>query len=155
MLLFLASFSLLAAQTFDADMSRQIQKETGIYKLTDKQKSLFQRWLDANYAKRETPLADDTETAPAPAPVLQDNINNGRYIRLSDSSTWEINAEDTPITQGWITPVEILVSKNDDLDYPYLLTNSLTGSKVRAKKISSIPKKGQESTKPSKPAPVS
>lgn len=138
MLLFAATLSLLAAQVIDTDMSRQDQKETGIYKLTDKQKSALQQWIDNNYAKREEPLAV-AEKPKKGQPILQDNISSGRYIRLSDSSSWEINPEDTPITQGWITPVEIQISKSGDANYPYVLTNSLTESKVRAKKISKIP----------------
>lgn len=138
MLMLFASFILLAAQTIDTDMSRQEQKETGLYKLTDKQKSALQKWIDANYTKKETPLAV-AQAAAKSQPVLQDNLNSGRYIRLSDSSTWEINPDDTPITQGWITPVEILVSQSGDQNYPYFLTNSLTESKVRAKKVTSVP----------------
>ncbi len=138
MMLLIATFTLLAAQVIDTDMSRQDQKDTGIYKLTDKQKSSLQQWIDNNYTKRDAPLAA-AQTPKKGQPVLQDNIGNGRYIRLSDLSAWEINPEDTPITQGWITPVEIHVSKSGDANYPFMLTNSLTESKVRAKKISSVP----------------
>lgn len=138
MFLLFASFILLAAQAIDADMSRQDQKETGVYKLTDKQKTALQKWIDNNYTKRETPLAV-AQTPKKAQPVLQDNLNSGRYIRLSDSSTWEIHPDDTPITQGWITPVEILVSPSGDQNYPYFLTNSLTESKVKAKKATNIP----------------
>ena len=72
--------------------------------------------------------------------VISENLYNGRYIRLSDQSTWEINPDDTPLTQGWITPVEIVVSQSGDPQYPYKLTNSLTGSSVKAQKVSKLPK---------------
>ncbi len=137
MLSLLASFFFLAAQTIDGDMSRQDQKETGLYKLTDKQKLALQKWIDNNYAKKDLPLAAKTTKS---APVLEDNYNNGSLIRLSDSSTWEIDPADTPITQGWITPVEIIVSPSNDPHYPYTLTNSLTQSKVRAKKATNTPR---------------
>ncbi len=137
MFMLIASFSLLAAQMLDTDMSRQDQKETGLYKLTDKQKLALQKWIDSNYMRKDSPLA--ATTGAKNQATLEDNINNGRYLRLSDSTSWEIKSEDTPITQGWITPVDIYVSQSGNADYPYILTNSLTESKVRAKKISAIP----------------
>jgi hypothetical protein len=72
-------------------------------------------------------------------PILQENLKNGSYIRLSDGSLWNIRPEDAPITQGWITPVEINATPSGDKDYPYTLTNSLTGSSVKAKKVTSVP----------------
>ncbi len=136
MYIFLA-FALLASQTLDYDMSRQQQKDTGVYKLTTKQKKALQDWIDANYAKRDTPLEIASNEKNA---VISENLYNGRYIRLSDQSTWEINPDDTPLTQGWITPVEIVVSQSGDPQYPYKLTNSLTGSSVKAQKVSKLPK---------------
>jgi hypothetical protein len=67
-------------------------------------------------------------------PTIEENLNNGRLIRLSDNSTWQIHPNDTALTQSWITPVEIEVEETEDREYPYLLKNTLTGSKVRAKK---------------------
>lgn|SRR3990167_3773811 len=75
------------------------------------------------------------------APMIQENLRNGSYIRLTDGSLWNIHPEDTPITQGWITPVEIQVSPSNDREYPYTLTNSLTGSSVKARRADSVPKK--------------
>jgi hypothetical protein len=69
-------------------------------------------------------------------PVLQESIHNGRYLRLSDESLWEIHPKDTPITQSWITPVEIIASPSEDPDYPFKLTNSLTGTSVLARPAS-------------------
>ena len=133
----IAFFSLFAAQTLDYEMNRQQQKDTGVYKVSEKQKASLQQWIDSHYAKREEPLAIANAAAPA---VLQENLQSGRYIRLSDRTTWEINPEDTLITQSWITPAEILVSQSGDPVYPYKLTNSLTGSSVKAQKVTSVPR---------------
>lgn len=73
-------------------------------------------------------------------PLIQESLNNGRYIRLSDNSLWEINPKDTPITQSWITPAEIIAAPSGDATYPYRLTNSLTGSSVLARRTTAIPK---------------
>lgn len=72
----------------------------------------------------------------ASQPVLQETIGNGRYVRLSDDSLWEIHPSDRAITQSWITPAEILVTSSEDSDYPFKLTNSLTKSSVLAKRAS-------------------
>lgn len=78
-----------------------------------------------------------------PNPTVQETLNNGRFIKLSDDSLWEINPEDTAITESWISPAEIIVSIRNDMTYPYQLTNSITKSKVRARKATSIPKPAQ------------
>ncbi|MDE3048098.1 MAG: hypothetical protein KGI83_07120, partial [Verrucomicrobiota bacterium] len=73
------------------------------------------------------------------SPILQDVLKGGKYIRLSDNSLWEIDPKDTPISGGWITPTEIKVGPSTDPEYPYSLTNHLTGSVVRARKIAAVP----------------
>ena len=80
------------------------------------------------------------------SPIIQESLYNGRFIRLSDSSLWEINPKDTPITQSWITPVEILVNPSDDESYPFRLTNSLTGSSVLARRATSTLKTTPKTT---------
>ena len=71
-------------------------------------------------------------------PLMQENLKNGHYVRLSDDSLWEIDPADTSITQGWITPVEIVVTPSKDAAYPFTLKNSLTGSTVRARKAQKV-----------------
>ena len=136
MITFLTSF-VLAAHPIDSEMTVKQKKRTGVAKLNEKQKAALQQWIDSKYVAKGG--KSDT-AAKVVAPTLQDNLYNGHYIRLTDGSLWEINPEDTPITQGWITPVEIIVSESGNTDYPYKLTNSLTGSSVRAKKAQSLKK---------------
>jgi len=130
MLIGLIASLILAAQMIDFDMSPDEKKQTGVYKLNDKEKGALQDWIDNHYTKRAQPV----KTTSKEKGTLQDNLKNGSQIRLSDGSLWTIHPKDTPITQSWITPVDILVSQSGDADYPYKLTNSLTGSSVRAKK---------------------
>lgn len=132
--LFLASTTLLLAEE-PLNMNAKDKKATGVYKLTTKEKVALQNWIDARYDKRPAPIATDADTKEHG--VLTENLNNGRHIRLSDHSLWEIRPSDTPLTQAWITPVEIYVSRSDDPNYPYKLTNSLTGTSVHAKAIQS------------------
>lgn len=127
---FLLPILLFSAETLDFDMSPQEKKKTGISKLSDKEKAALQLWIDNNYTKRSQPLQPNESKA---RPQISENLNNGRYIRLTDGTLWAIRPQDTPITQSWITPVDILVSQSGDATYPYKLTNSLTGSSVFAK----------------------
>ena len=126
----LAATLILAAQAIDFDMTSDEKKQTGVYKLNDKEKGALQTWIDNHYTKRSQPLSTTTQEQG----ILQDNLKSGSQIRLSDGSLWTIHPKDTIITQSWITPVEIIVSQSGDPNYPYKLTNSLTGSSVRAKK---------------------
>lgn len=131
-------FSLLVAVVpfavmIDADMTVEEMKQTGMAKLSAQEKVALQNWLEGRYGKKMV-----AQNEKKPAPILQENLKNGHYIRLSDLSLWEINSPDTPITQGWITPVEIKVSASQDPAYPYILTNTLTGSSVKARKATSI-----------------
>ncbi len=135
MLVLLAFSSLISQTTLDLEMSPQEKKKTGVYKLSEKEKSTLHNWIDNHYAKRDEPL----ESAAQEKGTLQENLNSGSYIRLSDNSLWNIHPKDVSITQGWITPVDILVSQSGDPNYPYKLTNSLTGSSVRARKAESVP----------------
>jgi hypothetical protein len=130
-LLLLTPIALFAAEILDFDMTPQEKKQTGIAKLSEKEKNALQTWIDNHYTKRSTPLQ---ATAPTSRPQISENIRNGQAIRLTDGTLWTIRPQDTLLTQSWITPVDILVSQSGDPTYPYKLTNSLTGSSVLAKK---------------------
>lgn len=123
--MFTAWISLLA--TLSADMTPQEIEQTGLSKLSFEEHTALQSWIDERYKRR-------AQVKKKAGPILQENLQNGRYIGLSDRSIWEIHPADTPITQGWITPVEIKAAPSGDAKYPYTLTNSLTGSSVKAKR---------------------
>lgn len=130
-------FSLFSSEILDHSMDGFEKKRTGVHKLSDKEKSILQNWIDTHYIKRDTPLPHERKDKHA---VLQDNLQNSKFIGLTDQTLWETFPEDLPIAQGWITPVEIIVSPSSISEYPYCLTNSLTGSSVRAKKVEKLPK---------------
>jgi hypothetical protein len=100
----------------------------------------------------KTPAALTEKKSVAKDPTLQENLKNGSYIRLSDGSLWNIRPNDVPVTQGWITPVEIKVSLSDDHQYPVKLTNTVTGSSVHARKASSVPADAPAKKAPAAPA---
>lgn len=134
----LALSSLLAVEVLDVDMDAVEKKRTGVSKLSDKEKSELQAWIDNLYVKRAEPVANKVAPKEQKA-TLQDNLNGGTYIRLSDNSLWNIRMSDTPISQSWITPVDIIVTQSGDPSYPYKLTNTATGSSIFARKAAKAP----------------
>ncbi len=119
---------LAAAIAFDTNMTPEELEETGIVKLSIQERMALQDWIEEHHSKK---LITQNKKS---GPILQEIIKGGRFIRLSDNSLWEIDIADTPITQGWITPTEIKVTSSSNEKYPYTLTNSLTGSSVKARK---------------------
>lgn len=131
--------SLLAFEVLDVEMDAFDKKKTGVSKLNDKEKAELQAWIDNSYLKRAEPVVLKTSPKDQKA-AIQENLNNGNYIRLSDNSLWNIRPSDTPISQGWITPVDIIVTQSGNPQFPYKLTNSVTGSSVFARKAADAPK---------------
>lgn len=124
-------FILAAVIAFDAPMTKEEQKATGIAKLNLEERMALREWIEEHYTKK---MVVQKNTSP----ILQEVLKGGRFIRLSDSSLWEIDPSDTPITQSWITPTEIKIGQSTDPEYQYTLTNHLTGSTVRAKKAQKV-----------------
>jgi hypothetical protein len=120
----------LASASFDLDMSAQDKKKTGIYKLSDQEKSALQEWVDNANNKPMLKKAN---------PSLSENLYNSSYLKLTDNSIWNVRPQDMPISQGWISEVEIIITPSGDPQYPSKLTNSVSSSSVLARKVDSIP----------------
>ena len=125
---------LLAAvlTTFDHKMSENELQTTGISRLTIQERRALENWIEDHYEKKVALQSKKKD------PQLQDNLKGGQYIRLTDESLWKINPSDRLISQSWITQAEITVAECEDKDYPFKLTNSLTGSSVKAQKVDSV-----------------
>lgn len=120
--------------SIDDVMSPSDAKKTGVNKLTPQEKQALMEWVN-RYSAGGTVAGGNGNY-----PSISEVLGGGNYVRLSDGTLWKINPADTPITQGWITPVGIIVSENTgDSIYPFKLTNSLTGSSVRAQAATSLP----------------
>lgn len=122
----------LAAELFDLEMTSKQKKKLGICRMTAKEKTAFQSWLDKNYEKREVPLEQEIpEKRPNVSQI--EYTETATFVHLNDGTSWRIKPKDAPIAQGWINPeVGIIVHKSGDLEYPTRLTNTLSGSSVCA-----------------------
>lgn len=64
--------------------------------------------------------------------LITEVIKSGHFLELSDNSIWKIAPKDVKISRNWILAPTITIIKNQDLDYPYILFNNITGKKVKA-----------------------
>ncbi len=122
----------LAAELLDLQMTPEEKRKTGVHKLSDKQKSSLQVWIDNHYEKREAPLE---VSLPEKKPKVDQIECRGKetLVHLTDATIWQIKPKDSPKAQSWINPeVGIIVHPSTDTDYPTLLTNTLSGSSVHA-----------------------
>ena len=72
--------------------------------------------------------------------TLEENLHNGRIIKLSDGSSWEVAPQDLHISEIWVLPITIEVEKSDHPVYPYYLVNKTSGTRVLVRTVSDIPK---------------
>lgn len=151
LLLFFLSSVVFAqsSNSIDTHMDNTDRRLTGINKLTPQEQQVLQEWINTHHtlknpnAVTSTPITSTPTTSKTSytgkGAVLSQNIAGGRYIILNDNSMWMINPEDTPTTGGWISAVMINVEGNPDSNWPYLLVNSVTDSKARARPVTTIP----------------
>ena len=126
----LCSSQLSALILLDEVMTRDEQYKTGVSKLNAKQKMELEKWLNAKFVlKNQADMPESREV------TLEVNINNGKQLRMSDGSLFEIAPQDVPMTALWITPFKLTVSDSGDSTYPYLLQNMDSGTTVKAKMI--------------------
>jgi hypothetical protein len=107
-------------------MTPDEQKKTGIQELSDTQKQELEKWMNDTFALKE-------EAPEKKEPTLEQNINGGEKIQLTDGTLYEIAPEDRSKTAFWLTPIALKVGKSNDPQYPTQLTNPLTGESVKAK----------------------
>jgi hypothetical protein len=148
---------MLAATSLDR-MSKEDQKETGIYKLNQKEKKALQIWVEANYGAQGSAAPSAVPIKPSTKaqrkPTIEENLQGGRYLRLSDRTMWEIHPDDRNLVQGWLGPSEIDVAPSTNPEYSHTLTNVLTGTTIRARQVSEIPKAPSPQQQPARGAKV-
>jgi hypothetical protein len=130
--------------TLDTHMSPQEERSTGVHKLSPKERSELQKWINQHhYPKSGTKMGAH--------PTVSEVLGNGAYVKLSDNTLWLIHPNDRALTQSWITPANIEVTRSQDTQYPFSLKNTQTKSKVRATLVREIPR---SPLTPSEPEPM-
>ena len=115
-------------------MTRDVQRTTGVANLSMAQKTVLENWLNQTFV-----LKTAAETTPAPAQVyLSINIDNGHKILLSDNSLWEISPDDVSTAATWLSPVVMQIKPSNNPDYPSLITDTASGTSVKARQIPNV-----------------
>jgi hypothetical protein len=122
------SNKLLGTIRLNEVMSSSEQKKTGISELTPLQKQELERWINETFVLK---TVGQTDTLP----YLEQNLQNGSQLKLSDGSIYIIAPTDQAKTSFWLTPIPLKISSSQDHTYPVLLTNTLTGESAKAKQI--------------------
>jgi hypothetical protein len=131
LLSFVATVSAFGAVDLDQMMSEDEKLKTGVSTMTKEQKMELELWIDENFTPKVTtppPAAKSSNSL-----YLSENINEGKQIRLSDGSLYDISPDDSELTAFWITPFPLTVKPSGDTNYPFLITNTNTGTSVKAK----------------------
>jgi hypothetical protein len=119
---------IFAAELLDLEMSPQDKKQTGIYKLSSKQKSALQHWIDEHYLKREETLSLAKKDK-KPKVSRIDLKEGSTFLHLTDGTLWKIRPSDAKIALSWINPdAEVLIQENGKL------TNSISGTTVHGER---------------------
>ena len=77
--------------------------------------------------------------------TVNEVILDGKFLKLSDGSYWEIEPDAAPLTGSWLLAPTVTIVKSADPTYPYHLTNTTSNTSVLAKKVTAdvIPKQQQ------------
>jgi len=121
------------------EMTEKDLRRTGAYKLSPSEKIELKNWISENYSPKERQTLARSNTSYKEMPSISEVHGNGNFIKLEDGTSWQIFPEDKPISSGWLTPAPIKIEYLGEGDYPYVLTNTVTESTVRARKITHIP----------------
>lgn len=69
--------------------------------------------------------------------TLSENLHNGKILKLSNGTVWEVAPQDTNITEIWIFPFPLEVQKSTNKTYPYYIVNKRSKTKVLVRPLPS------------------
>lgn len=111
----------------DEVMNHKTQQETGVSKLSQKQKKALEAWMNDHFVLKAEPTPAGKDL------FLSLNLHAGHQIQLSDGSLWDVAPDDVEKASIWISPFKVEILPSQDPDYPQLLVNTLSGVSIRVK----------------------
>lgn len=115
---------------FDDMMTRREKEITGIDNLDHNQVQALENWINRNFVLKSEV---NKQKAPMRDLYLSENFDNGKSIRLTDDSVFEVNPEDIQYSALWITPFPIQTVPSGNPNYPVKIINLNTGSSITAR----------------------
>ncbi len=111
-------------------MPKNIQKQTGVNKMSAEQIKGLQTWISDYVQKKATP--QDT-VKPNQVSVV---LSEGQYVKLGNGDVWTVSPNAWLYTYYWQKGDPIEIGKSGDVLFPVQLTNSDSGQSVNAQKPS-------------------
>ena len=62
--------------------------------------------------------------------LLQENLYNGKILKLSDETLWEVAPQDLTITRVWLSSFPVEVKESGQTPYPFFIINQQSQTKV-------------------------
>ena len=123
------SSKVLGTMRLNEVMTVDEQKKTGVAGLSDIQKKELESWINDKFVLKTT------NTPAAQQIYLQQNMQSGAQLMLSDGSIYEVAPTDRSKTVFWLTPIAIMIEPSGDPNYPSKITNTLTNVSVSGKMV--------------------
>ena len=121
------------SQSLNQQMTVKEQKETGVSKLSKKERQNLETWLQ-NKLLQTRPQKDKLEDQTVSSSTLSINIDGGAFLQLYDGSVWEIAPTDREVTQNWISPIGITIEIVPGNAWPFKLLNQSNQESVYARR---------------------
>ena len=135
-ILCLAASSSLLGVSLDDLMPIEVQRETGVIRLSSQQKQALANWLESRLAHQNVPPPPTNEDASQIELSLSENIQGGKILKLTDGSMWEVDPNDVSISRIWLLPFPVKIEEDhSNVEFPYKFINLTTGSSVNVKKL--------------------
>lgn len=130
----------LSAATLNELMPPEVQKQTGVDRLSEEQKKALADWISTQMSQTQQNATTYSSTDTQPDSIeryLSENIQGGRVLRLSDNTMWEVNPDDVTISRIWLFPFPVKIEPDEVTNpaYPYKFTNLRTGTVIHVKKL--------------------
>jgi hypothetical protein len=114
----------------DQVMPQEVQQRTGVSNLSTTQKKELEDWINQNFTRKTEPKTETKKDL-----YLSQNIEQGKKLRLTDGSLYEVAPSDLSKTSFWITPFPLEITPSGDPTYPWIITNKTSGTKVKVKQL--------------------
>lgn len=111
-------------------MTKTERDRTGVSKLSANEKAALEAWL-TNFATSIATQPSNIYLGIGQEHWVQETIDSGAFVRLQDSSLWEISPIDRINTMLWLPIDDIIVIESTNSLYPYKLVGKRDTAEAR------------------------
>lgn len=142
LILALSICSLAFGATLDQVMPKDVQKRTGVDKLSAKEQAALAEYI-TQVKEEHVPAtapstidSQDGQNPDAPKLSMRENLQGGKLLKLSDGSIWQVDPNDLNISRIWLFPFDVEITQDPySHAYPYKMKNLSTGTVINVRKL--------------------